>query len=368
MMLSISNTFFKKLNLYSVWFLVTFGILLQISASSVQGLNQYDDNFYFIKRHMASLFIGIIIFNLGKSMSYDFILKFSNILIVGITISLFLVLAYGVVAGGSRRWIDLGPVYFQPSEFAKPIIILWVAHKLSELKKANSDRYYLQRAILLPLACCLLIYLEPDYGTTLTILSIFFIQIVFSDIKMRYPTIFLTLSVFPLYLFANASDYRRQRIETFLTGKCQDGVDLLGDCFQLNQSWIAISSGGLTGLGPGTSRARWGMLPNAYTDFIVSITGEEYGFIGIVLLTIIFFLLIISFYGMALTTKDNFKRLILAGVATWVGIQTILNLGGAVGLLPITGIVLPFISYGGTAMVSIFIGLSFAHNETSDHE
>ncbi len=366
-MINISNIFFKKLNIYAVTFLVTFGLLLQISASSVQGLNQYGDNFYFIKRHLASLVIGIILFNLGKSLSYKFILKFSNILIVGITISLFLVLAYGVVRGGSRRWIDLGPVYFQPSEYAKPIIILWVAHKLSEINSDKSQRYYLQRAVLLPLVCCFLIYLEPDYGTTLTILGIFFIQIVFSDIKMRYPAILLSLSVFPLYLFANASDYRRERIETFLTGKCQDGFDLLGDCFQLNQSWIAISSGGLTGLGPGTSRARWGMLPNAYTDFIVSITGEEYGFIGILVLTLVFLILIISFYGLALTTEDHFKKLILAGVATWVGIQTILNLGGAVGLLPITGIVLPFISYGGTAMVAIFIGLSFAHNETSNH-
>ena len=110
------------------------------------------------------------------------------------------------------------------------------------------------------------------------------------------------------------------------------------------------------------------MLPNAYTDFIVSITGEEYGFIGILVLTIIFLILIVSFYGMALTTNDNFKKLLLAGIATWVGIQTILNLGGAVGLLPITGIVLPFISYGGTAMVSIFIGLSLAHNENLDNE
>ena len=183
-----------------------------------------------------------------------------------------------------------------------------------------------------------------------------------------YPVAILSLSVFPLYLFANASDDRRQRIETFVTGKCQEGVDLLGDCFQLNQSWIAISSGGLTGLGPGTSRARWGMLPNAYTDFIVSITGEEYGFIGILILTIIFLILIISFYGMAVTTDNSFKKLILVGLGTWVGLQTIINLGGAVGLLPITGIVLPFISYGGTAMVSIFIGLSLAHNETLYNE
>jgi cell division protein FtsW (lipid II flippase) len=110
------------------------------------------------------------------------------------------------------------------------------------------------------------------------------------------------------------------------------------------------------------------MLPNAYTDFIVSITGEEYGFIGILILTIIFLILIVSFYGMALTTDNSFKKLILVGLGTWVGLQTIINLGGAVGLLPITGIVLPFISYGGTAMVSIFIGLSLAHNETLYNE
>ena len=367
-MLNLSNTFFKKINLYAIWFLVTFGILLQISASSVQGLNQYNDNFYFIKRHLASLLIGILIFNLGKNFTYNFILKFSNIFMVIISIALFLVLAYGVVAGGSRRWIDLGPVYFQPSELAKPIIILWVAHRLSELKSEHSDWFYLKRAISLPLLSCFLIYLEPDYGTTLTILGIFFIQIVFSDVKIIYPVALLSLSVFPLYQFANASDYRRKRIQTFLDGDCQEGVDLLGTCFQLNQSWIAISSGGLTGLGPGTSRARWGILPNAYTDFIVSITGEEYGFIGILVLTIIFLILIISFYGMAITTDDNFKKLLLVGLATWIGIQTILNLGGAVGLLPITGIVLPFISYGGTAMVSIFIGLTLAHNRTSDNE
>ena len=184
-MVKLSNSLFKKINYFSVWFLVTFGILLNISASSVQGLNQFDDNFHFIKRHISSIIIGIIIYNLGKKLSFSMYKKFANVSIVTITLALFFVLTYGIVAGGSRRWIDLGVINLQPSEFAKPIIIFWIAYQLSYIKTENSNFYYLKRALALPILCCFFIYLEPDYGTTLTIFSIILAQILFSDIKLR---------------------------------------------------------------------------------------------------------------------------------------------------------------------------------------
>ena len=360
--MNLTYSFFQRINLFSIWFLVTFGILVNISASSVQGLNQFNDNFYFIKRHMAAVLIGVLIFNIGKKINFYSYSRLINFSIVFVTSALFFVLTYGIVRGGSRRWVDLGVINFQPSELAKPIIILWVAYQLTNIDTKFNNFFYLRRAMFLPITCCFFIYLQPDYGTTITIFGILLSQIVFSKIDFKYPVGILSLSIVPLYFLAISGSYRFNRITTWLDRDCDFGIDLLGACFQLNQSRIAISSGGMFGLGPGTSRARWGMLPNSHTDFIASIIGEEYGFVGLLIFVIILGFLIISFYGLAISTKSEFKKLIFVGLGSWVFIQTAINLGGAVGLLPITGIVLPFISYGSSAMVALFTGIAIGYS------
>ena len=360
--MNLTYSFFQRLNLFSIWFLVTFGILVNISASSVQGLNQFNDNFYFIKRHVIAVLIGVIIFNIGKKINFYSHSRLINLSIVFVTTALFFVLTYGIVRGGSRRWVDLGIINFQPSELAKPIIILWVAYQLTNIDAKFNNFFYLRRAMFLPIICCVFIYLQPDYGTTFTIFGILLSQIVFSKIDFKYPVGILSLSIVPLYFLAISGSYRFNRITTWLDRDCDFGIDLLGACFQLNQSRIAISSGGMFGLGPGTSRARWGMLPNSHTDFIASIIGEEYGFVGLLIFVIILGFLIISFYGLAISTKSEFKKLIFVGLGSWVFIQTAINLGGAVGLLPITGIVLPFISYGSSAMVALFTGIAIGYS------
>ena len=360
--MNLTYSFFQRINLFSIWFLVTFGILVNISASSVQGLNQFNDNFYFIKRHMAAVLIGVLIFNIGKKINFYSYSRLINFSIVFVTSALFFVLTYGIVRGGSRRWVDLGVINFQPSELAKPIIILWVAYQLTNVDTKFNNFFYLRRAMFLPVICCFFIYLQPDYGTTITIFGILLSQIVFSKIDFKYPVGILSLSIVPLYFLAISGSYRFNRITTWLDRDCDFGIDLLGACFQLNQSRIAISSGGMFGLGPGTSRARWGMLPNSHTDFIASIIGEEYGFVGLLIFVIILGFLIISFYGLAISTKSEFKKLIFVGLGSWVFIQTAINLGGAVGLLPITGIVLPFISYGSSAMVALFTGIAIGYS------
>ena len=361
--MNLTYSFFQRINLFSIWFLVTFGILVNISASSVQGLNQFNDNFYFIKRHMAAVLIGVLIFNIGKKINFYSYSRLINFSIVFVTSALFFVLTYGIVRGGSRRWVDLGVINFQPSELAKPIIILWVAYQLTNVDTKFNNFFYLRRAMFLPVICCFFIYLQPDYGTTITIFGILLSQIVFSKIDFKYPVGILSLSIIPLYFLAISGSYRFNRITTWLDRDCDLGIDLLGSCFQLNQSRIAISSGGMFGLGPGTSRARWGMLPNSHTDFIASIIGEEYGFVGLLIFVIILGFLIISFYGLAISTKSEFKKLIFVGLGSWVFIQTAINLGGAVGLLPITGMVLPFISYGSSAMVALFSGIAIGYSK-----
>ena len=352
--------FIKRLNIFSVLFLISFGILLNVSASSVEGLNLYGDNFYFIKRHLTAIIFGAITFNVLKNLNINFIEKFSSISMIIISATLFLVLTYGIVVGGSRRWIDLGIVNFQPSELAKPLIILWVAKQISNDIADDTDLKKFVRSIFLPLLCAFLVLLEPDYGTFASICFILFSQIFFSKIKIIYPTLTIFASILPLYLVATSSEYRLSRIEAFR--KCDYGVDLLGDCFQLHQSRIAISSGGLFGLGPGTSRARWGLLPNSYSDFISSIIGEEYGFFGLFLLILAFFVLISTTFLIAIREKNEIKKLISVGFGGWILFQTVVNLGGAVGLLPITGIVLPFVSYGSSAMISIFIALGIMYS------
>ena len=187
-----------------------------------------------------------------------------------------------------------------------------------------------------------------------------FSQIFFSKIKIIYPTLANFASILPLYFVATSSEYRLNRIEAFR--KCDYGVDLLGDCFQLHQSRIAISSGGLFGLGPGTSRARWGLLPNSYSDFISSIIGEEYGFFGLFLLVLAFFILISTTFLIAIREKNEIKKLISVGFGSWIFFQTVVNLGGAVGIVPITGIVRPCVSYGSSAMISIFIALGIMYS------
>ena len=360
--MNLTYSFFQRINLFSIWFLVTFGILVNISASSVQGLNQFNDNFYFIKRHMAAVLIGVLIFNILRKLNFYSYSRLINFSIVFVTSALFFVLTYGIVRGGSRRWVDLGVINFQPSELAKPIIILWVAYQLTNIDTKFNNFFYLRRAMFLPVICCFFIYLQPDYGTTITIFGILLSQIVFSKIDFKYPVGILSLSIVPLYFLAISGSYRFNRITTWLDRDCDFGIDLLGACFQLNQSRIAISSGGMFGLGPGTSRARWGILPNSHTDFIASIIGEEYGFVGLLIFVIILGFLIISFYGLAISTKSEFKKLIFVGLGSWVFIQTAINLGGAVGLLPITGIVLPFISYGSSAMVALFTGIAIGYS------
>ncbi len=371
-MLKLSHTTFKKINVVSVSFLVTVGILLNLSASSVRGLKQYNDNFHLIKRHVGTIILGLIIYNIGKKFTKEYYKKLASTGMFSITVILFLVLTYGVVAGGSRRWIDLGDINIQPSEFSKPIIILFLAYHLSNIENNKSDLYNLKKALIMPALCALLVLLEPDFGTTLTISGIILFQLLFSEIKIRYPLFIIALSPIPTYLAINVMGYRNKRFTIWYDKICE-GTNispelLANECYQIFQSKVAISSGGLFGLGPGTSRARWGSLPNSWTDFIASIAAEEYGFFGLLLLIIGLFSLIISFFGMGITSENEFTKLFLIGMGAWFLIQTIFNLGGIVGLLPITGIVLPFVAYGNSAMVATFIGLTMAYAKDSNED
>ena len=241
-------------------------------------------------------------------------------------VALFILPTMGVNLFGSTRWLDIGTIRIQPSELAKPIIILWVARHLSNNKIQEHDLKTLFRAGFIPGLAIILIFLQPDFGTTATIAFIVLIQFLFSKIKFIYPALFSIVGWFIGRYYLESEFYRAERLRVWSEGICNQGQELLGACFQVHQSRIAISSGGMFGLGPGTSRARWGSLPSAYSDFISAIIGEEYGFIGYLIFIFILSVCIISFFLIAVREENEFKKIFISGLGAWVLFQSVLNL------------------------------------------
>jgi len=366
------DKYLLKINLVFITLLITFGIFLVSSATAVESQRLYGDNFYMFKNHLLTLSIGMTSAFIIKRVNYKRILNLSNYLIIFISVILFFLLTYGDNYWGSTRWLPIGSITLQPSEIAKPIILLWVADHLSKVELDNNNLKTIWRALFMPGIAMVFIFFQPDYGMTATIAFIILIQLLFSKVKIIYPIILSVLGLFGGWYFLSTAGYREERFKVWLERICDPTSsnfqveELLDKCFQLHQSLIAISSGGLTGLGPGTSRARWGALPSAYSDFISVIIGEEYGFVGYIIFIFILSITIISFFLIAIRQKNEFKRIFTFGLGAWILFQSVLNLGASVYLLPITGIVLPFVSYGGSAMVSIFIALGIMHS--SDYE
>ena len=350
-----------KLNGISVILLLIFGVFLVSSATAVVSQSIYSDSFYMIANHGFGILIGILIFFLIKRFNYLYFFKFLIPIAILMLIVLFILPTMGIKISGSTRWLDILGIRIQPSELAKPIIILWVARHLSNNKIEEHDIKKIWRAGFIPGLALILIYLQRDFGTTITISFIVLIQFLFSKIKIIYPLMLSIGGGVVGRYFLESEVYRQERLRVWSEGICDQGQELLGACYQVHQSRIAISSGGMLGLGPGTSRARWGSLPSAYSDFISSIIGEEYGFIGYLIFIFILSICIITFFLIAVREKNEFKKIFISGLGAWILFQSVLNLGASVYLLPITGIVLPFVSYGGTAMVSIFVALGIMH-------
>ena len=353
--------YLKKLNEISVILLLIFGVFLVSSATAVESQRIYSDSFFMIANHGLGIIIGTGLFLLIKRFNYLYLFKILTPIVLAMLVALFILPTMGVNLFGSTRWLDIGTIRIQPSELAKPIIILWVARHLSNNKIQEHDLKTMFRAGFIPGLAIILIFLQPDFGTTATIAFIVLIQFLFSKIKFIYPALFSIVGWFIGRYYIESEFYRAERLRVWSEGICNQGQELLGACFQVHQSRIAISSGGMFGLGPGTSRARWGSLPSAYSDFISAIIGEEYGFIGYLIFIFILSVCIISFFLIAVREENEFKKIFISGLGAWVLFQSVLNLGASVYLLPITGIVLPFVSYGGTAMVSIFVALGIMH-------
>ncbi|GIU92923.1 MAG: stage V sporulation protein E [Acidimicrobiia bacterium] len=327
--------------------LLVVGVTAIISASSAVAIVEVSDRFYFLKRQLVGIGVGLAAMAVTSSIPYQTYRRWA-LWLFWISIALLLaVLAVGEVVGGSRRWLDLGPVNFQPSEFSKFAVVVALAAVAERKGRLLEDSgHFMGPLVLLVGLTGLLVMLQPDLGTTVVIGVAAFGVLLCSQAPLRYVIGSGMLALAAGATLAVSADYRMERIEAFLN----PWADALGSGYQLVQSYFALGNGGLFGVGLGASRARWFYLPNAHTDFIFAIIGEETGLVGGLTVMLLFTLLAVAGWTVVRRAPDGFGRMLAAGITAWLTAQAAINIGGVLGVLPITGITLPLVSFGGTSV------------------
>lgn len=330
--------------------LVAVGIVMIYSASAIYADSRMGDSLYYLKRHLIYLVTGLGLMVVAMSTGMDKFRSFAKpaALLALILLLLVLVPHIGRETGGAKRWFKFGPVNFQPSEFAKIAIILYIADVAARKGRELKDFFYGYVPPMIVLGMTVgLTLLEPDLGTAVTIFAIAIIMLYVGGVRPAHITasILATLPVLYFLLFSVA--YRKKRIMAFLN----PWADRKGTGFQIIQSFIALGSGGLFGVGLGQSRQKLFYLPASHTDFIFSIIGEELGFIGTASIVILFTLFVWQGMKIVFKAPEMFEKLVSLGIVSLIAIEAIINVGVTAGALPTKGLPLPFISYGGSGLI-----------------
>jgi cell division protein FtsW len=334
----------------SVAILTLAGLVMVLSASSVSAFAAYGSSFLFFKRQLLYAAIGSVVALSASRVRHQFWLRAWAPLLVVTIASLLLVLhpGSGIVAGGAARWISLGPISLQPSELAKFSVVVALSAILARsLKHIDDAIRWLIPVVLIVGVVSALILLQPDLGTMMVIGLTAFLMLFVAGVRLRLLATWAALSSLAASALILGERYRRARFFSFL----HPWSDPRNTGYQIVQSLIALGSGHLVGVGLGASRQKWMYVPNAHTDFIFSIMGEELGLIGELAVLALFGAIIYSGIRIAVRSPDAFGRLLAAGITTWIALQALINLGAVTGLLPITGVPLPFVSFGGSSLI-----------------
>ena len=328
--------------------LLIVGLGAMLSAASVVSFREWGDSLYYVKRQVVWVVLGIVALVVFTRIPYRLYRRFALPIFLVAVAGLVATMLFGDVRGGARRWIEVGPVTIQASEFAKLATVIVLSAVLAKKDRLLGSLGH----FLLPVAAILgvvtfFLLLQPDFGTALLIVGAAFAILFSSAAPLGYVVGLGGIAAVLGTAGAFAMDYRRDRITGFLN----PFDDPLGTGHQAVQSLVALGTGGWFGVGLGASRARWSFLPNAHTDFIFAIIGEETGLIGAGLVIVLFAFFAAVGIRIALTAPDMFGRLLAVGIVAWLSFQALVNVGGVVAVLPITGVPLPFVSSGGNAMI-----------------
>lgn len=330
--------------------LVFIGVVMIYSSSGIYALQELGDDLYFLKRHLMFLCLGIVLMGGVMVMDYRDLRKLAKPMMIIALVLLVAVLVpfIGREINGARRWFKFGPFLLQPSEFAKLAVLIYVSDFLA--RKQNRVAHFWKGFVpvmgITGLTAALILK-QPDLGTTLLIFTISLMLLFVAGGRLEHIGA-LALMVIPAFYFLIARvPYRWTRIVTFL----DPWRDSQGSGFQLVQSQIALGSGGLFGVGLGKSMQKLFYLPAAHTDFILSIVGEELGFVGAFTIIILFSAFIWQGARIVKRTNDPFGYFLSLGIVAMIGLQAVVNVGVSIGALPTKGLPLPFVSYGGSALV-----------------
>ncbi len=349
--------------LFAVVGLLALGMTMVLSTSYLYSQERYADGTYFFRKQMIALAMGAALLVICSLLSTAFYRRFAYPLLAISFIILVLVLFPGIGAarGGARRWIMLAGFAFKPSELAKLALIIYLAHSMA--KKEAMIRTFsvgVLPHLIVAGAFSVVLLLEPDFGSVLILSMLLYSMLFIGGVKI-YHLLATGLMALPLLIYVMmTAEYRLRRLMSFL----DPWSDAAGSGFHVIQSLIAFGSGQLTGRGLGESRQKLFYLPEAHTDFVYSVIGEELGLLGALLVLALFGVIILRGLQLSAKIEEPFDQYLAFGITVLLGLQALIHMGVVMGLMPTKGLVLPFISYGGSAMVlnlmeaGILLGLS----------
>ena len=350
--------------------LLIFGLIMLASASSVQGFEKFADPNFFVKRQLLyGVLIGVPVLWVMSRIDYHYWKQFAFPIIVASIILLMMVLipGIGVELLGARRWISLGGITFQPSELVKIAFIIYLAAWLESRDKDIEDfsAGFMPFMIMMSFLVVMIAGVQSDLGTMVVIgvigLVAYFIagapwKHIWTIIGIGLSGLFMLIQVLPA--FFPSLQYRKTRLQVLLNPE----LDPLGVGYQANQALLAVGSGGILGLGLGHSRQKFNYLPEIPSDTIFAVIAEEMGFIVTAGLVVLFLAFMVQGYKVATQAPDTFGKIIAAGVTSWITFQAAVNMMAMLGLVPLTGITLPFISYGSTSLVTLLAAVGIVIN------
>ncbi len=326
------------------------GLAMVLSASSVGSLYQGTGTWYYFVRQGIGIVLGVGVLLVARAVPYQF---WRRLIPLGIATTLVLLVAVltpgiGVSANGSTRWVAVGPITFQPSELLKLTMLLYTADLIAR-RQGDLDRPARTLVPVLVMFAFLgsLVLAQPDLGTVIVVggitLGVLFVGGVSLGPLLGSVAVVGALGT----VLSVTEEYRRARLLAFV----DPWADPLNTGYQTIQSMVGIASGGVTGVGVGQGRAKWGFLPESHTDFIFAVLAEEMGLVGAILVLAMFLIIAAMGVRIALRAPDTFGTLAAVGVVIWLTLQAVINIGAVVGVMPITGVTLPFVSFGGTSLL-----------------
>ena len=333
--------------------LVFIGLVMVFSASAVMAKERYGSAYEFLIKQMIWAVAGLIAMLVAMKVDYKHLKQPAIVFTLLGATTVFLISVFFLDrAHGTHRWFHLGPFSFQPSELAKPALILFLAWFLENKTKAMDDwRNTLLPAVAPTVVFLALIVFQPDLGTAIACAGITACVLFVAGIRLRYFGYSFLASLLPLYFLIFHVSYRKDRILAFLNPY----ADPQGRGFHMIQSLIAVATGGVTGLGLMEGKQKLFYLPEPHTDFIFAVTAEELGLVGALTVVILFAIFLWRGTRAALRTQDNFGRFLAVGITSMIVLQAFINISVVLGLMPTKGIPLPFVSYGGS---SLFVTLA----------